>query len=232
MLLEYFATPNLEPTYAILPFLLIGLGALVFGGAVGAVIAIADSDGTDSTNVIGKSMAILGMQEAGKTQLLHTLQNKSYTTYQATATDDYNSFRITINGRVVEFTAGRDIGGDERYIRPYYEKFINEKDAIFFIFDVRRYLDEDVYAKDVKNRLSFIYRKLKDKFPFGVNNRYLIIGSHMDVLQPDRQKTAIKELQDSVHGKDYGELFHNNLLLCDLTDRDNLLKNFVERKII
>lgn len=215
---------SLEPTIAFFPLLWLA-------GAILAAIIIKNSDGSkNNTKIVGKSMGILGPQESGKTQLLKTLQNKPYEKYEATSTDDYSAFRTVINGRTITFQQGRDIGGDERYIKEYYEEFILKKDAIFFVFDVTKYLNDNSYAFDVRARIDFIYDHLKQ-----INNyqsKYLLIGSHMDKLSSSRQKEALKTLQSSVAGKRYYKMFHNNLLLCDLTDRSNFLKNLIERKIL
>lgn len=221
---------SLEPTIAFLPLLWLA-GAILVGGGTVLAIAIANSDGSENnTKIVGKSMGILGPQESGKTQLLKTLQNKPYEKYEATSTDDYSAFSTEINGRTITFQHGRDIGGDEKYIKDYYKKFILEKDAIFFVFDVTKYLNDNSYAFDVRARIDFIYDHLKQ-----INNyqsKYLLIGSHMDKLSSSRQKEALKTLQSSVAGKRYSTMFHNNLLLCDLTDRSNFLKNLIERKIL
>lgn len=212
--MESYTFMQSEPTLAILPFLPLIL----------ALIYIF----TRTTKIKGKSLGILGMQESGKTQLLRTLQEKPYTKYEATSTDDYSSFTVKINDKQIVIQKGRDIGGDERYIRPYYKDFIESKDVIFFVFDVKKYLYDTHYAQNVRNRLDFVHRKLQEKDESDINSKYSIIGSHLDQLSNSRQRTALKELQSSVSGKSYEELFHNNLLLCDLTDRTNLLLKLTE----
>lgn len=212
-----------------------GLG----GAAVGAVLA-AIFDSTPTTKVIGKSLGILGMQEAGKTQVLRNLQNKPYSKYEATSTDDYSSFKINIGGREITIQQGRDIGGDERYIKDYYEDFIKHKDIILFVFDVAKYLKDFHYAQNVRVRLDFVYNKLKMKLPDGTSEavgesvlkrKHLTIGSHADNLSDEEKKSALSKLQESVKGKPYSIMFHNNLLLCDLTKKVDFLKGIQEKKL-
>lgn len=208
--------------------------------ALTTVIAIANSDSTSTTKLVGKSLGILGMQEAGKTQILRNFQGKPYRQYEATSTEDYSEFETKIGDRTIKFQQGRDIGGGDMYIRDYYEDFIKNKDIILFVFDVYRYLRNSDYAKDVRARLDFIYDKLNRKKADGVNDelwsillnkKYMTIGSHMDKLSESEQKSAISSLQASVKAKPYSPMFHNNLLLCDLTKRDDFLKLLSEKKI-
>lgn len=230
----YVSYEFVQPTLAWLWLIPIAIAALVG-------VVIANTDSTSTTKTEGKSLGILGMQEAGKTQILRNLQNKPYHAYEATSTDDYSCFTANINGRSIEFQQGRDIGGGELYIRDYYENFIKGKDIILFVFDVSRYIKNERYARDVRDRLDFIYRKLRENRGDGVSDvfwdnvvfkkKYLTIGSHMDKLSSSEQKTAISKLQATVSGKCYSQMFHNNLLLCDLTKRDDFFKLLKEKNI-
>ena len=230
---DIYTTASYDANYAFLPIIIgVGVGLAMFT-AVFMIINNSDSS-KETTKISGTSLGILGMQEAGKTQLLRTLQNKPYSKRdEGTSTDDYAPFDITINGRQYKFQAGKDIGGDELYITPFYKQFIKDKDAVFFIFDVHRYLDDSEYAKNVKIRLSLVYRHLKKKHNNqSISGKYLIIGSHMDELTSSQQKKTVKDVQASVAGKDYAALLLNNLLMCDLRNREELLENLIKRKIL
>lgn len=193
---------------------------------------------TSMSRLVGNTIGVLGMQEAGKTQLYRTLKGEPYGCYEATPTDDYAPFEFDFNGRKVRIEKGRDIGGTEEYILPYYADMIKRKDIIFFVFDVERYLHDSGYASSVRARLDFVWRRLKEREEVHgvperlalklVRHKYAVIGSHFDRLSPGDRRSALSALQKSVDGKVYSPLFHNNLILADLTDRDGffaLLKN-------
>lgn len=240
--LEYLThepTVHVIDSWFWIPFL---IGAALIGGAA---IIIANTGGSETTTVSGKKLGILGMQESGKTLLLRNMQGKPYSGYAATSTEDYSKFSMTMpSGRRFEVQAGRDIGGDELYIRDYYEQFINDKDITIFVFDVKKYLYNEKYANDVRARLDFIYDKIKKNGnyrPEGIpailfsavltGKNHVVIGSHFDQLSKNEQKSALGKLQTSVEGKVYAPLFHYNLCFLDLTNWSNCLKYFEEKKI-
>ena len=64
-----------------------------------------------------------------------------------------------------------------------------------------------------------------------MKTKYAVLGSHFDQLNDDQKKLALKNLQKSLEGKKYEIMFENNLLLCDLRDREALLKLFKEKHI-
>lgn len=202
----------------------IGGAALV----IGIIAAL-----TSTTSLKGKSIGILGMQMAGKTRLLRILQGRPYNNYEGTSTADYDEFKTDLGGEkewIIQ--QGRDIGGDGRYIIDYYNSFIQSKDITFFLFNVKKYLQDEEYAKNVRARMEFIYRKLKDKFSSDtdIKAHHVTMATHCDLLADNEKKEMLSKLQASVANKPYGLLFHNNLYAADLTNT-NEVRKFLREQI-
>lgn len=193
-----------------------------------------------TTTVEGKSLGVLGMPESGKTQLYKTLKNEKYTQEEATSIDEYPQFDFVIKGRKFKVKSGKDIGGGEMYMQSYYEKFIKEKDVIVFVFDIKRYLEDLTYARKVRSRLEFIWRKLMEKAGimdyildiFEIKRRYILFASHGDQLTTEQKKNVKSELFNSVQGKEYAEMFHNNMYITDLRDRKNCLNYSIKQNCL
>ncbi len=191
--------------------------------------------GGGTTTVEGKSIGVLGMPEAGKTQFYKTLKNEKYLTHEATATEDYPEFDFKINNKSIKVKPGRDIGGGEHYIFSYYAKFISEKDIIVFVFDVKRYIEDYKYQRDVRDRLDFIWRRLTEKSgvvgsvamsTHYIQTKFILFASHFDQLTKDQQSKAKGLLHKTVEGKDFEQMFHNNMYIVDLRDRNLLFEIF------
>lgn len=214
--------------YAFVWFLLPILAG-IGGGLAVSLIALLIGALTASTSLKGKSVGILGMPQAGKTRLLRILQGRSYNDYVQTATEDYDEFvaKVGANGeKEVKIQQGRDIGGTQEYIKEYYDKFIQEKDITFFLFDAKKYLENDKYANDVRARLAFMFRRLKEKYlnESELKARYTILATHTDCLSETQLKDLKNLLQSSVANKPYSLLFHNNLGAVDLTKTQEVKK--------
>lgn len=228
----------MQPVFVALlfPLLPVAVGVAALASVAAGYFAV-----TRMHRLRGNTVGVIGMQEAGKTQLYRTLQGKPYGRYEATPTDDYDSFEFSIGDRRVRIEKGRDIGGTEEYILPYYADMIRRKDILFFVFDVERYLHDGEYAASTRARLDFVWRKLGEREEaYGVPERmvrkfvrhkYAVIGSHYDRLEGKERRRALSVLQKSVEGKVYAPLFHDNLLLADLTDREGFLALLKKRRI-
>lgn len=214
-----------QPTMAWV-WLLALIPALIAGA--GIIIAAC----TDSDEAIGKSLGILGMTGAGKTQLYKTLQRKTYTSHQGTSISDYEEFTFQYGNKTILIKEGRDIGGGEDYIPPYYEEFINEKDIIFFVFDAYRYIDNKSYSKEVKARMEFVWRKMLDKYSDDeIKNKLFTIGSHYDKFKESERNNLLGRFQNDVSGKSYSNMFHHNFILANITDHDNFMNELIKNKI-
>lgn len=192
------------------------------------------------TELEGKTMVILGMPEAGKTQFYKTLKGESYDNQEATGIEEYEGFKFQIAERTIRVKAGKDIGGSQNYIAPYYKKFIKENDIIVFVFDIKRYVEDTTYAQDVRDRLDFVWRKLSEKADFlavlrrcslFIRRKFLLLGSHSDQLTSEQIKKAMESLHESTKDKEYQDMFRNNFFLLDLRDRKELFEKFIKTKL-
>lgn len=164
--------------------------------------------------VKGNSLAILGMPEAGKTQFLRNLQGKTYSRYESTnGAVDYGDFEYVYGERRIKVTAGKDIGGSDENIKPYWKKMIEQNDIVVFIFDISRYRKDEKYKRLTNSRLDYIERHIGNK-------DWAIIASHLDKVNVSKgkEKELATEMQRCVKGKEYAKLFDLNFFICDLTD--------------
>lgn len=170
----------------------------------------------------GTSIGVLGMPASGKTQFLMNLQGKGeeYKNkgYQATSKVEYKTFTSTIGKKKYKIEGGTDIGGDEYSIKPFYERFLKEKDICIFIFDIQKYKDDPKYRKKTNARLDFINGKIKDA------SEYAIIGSHVDKVKIEEGKSIITIIQGFVKDKPYARLLNTNFFAYNLTSKEDMNK--------
>ncbi len=174
---------------------------------------------SDPQPVEGKSIAVLGMQAAGKTLMLATLQNKDYNQYSPTVGEEpYREFILKTGEKTIKIKSGKDIGGGLEYCLRY-EDMINSCDIVFFLFDGYKYLCDKKYKEDAKVRLDFIHRKKGAK-------QVVVIATRKDKFNyPDK---AYKDILNTVFMKSYGELFKTNFLFLDMRDKNDFLSKFVK----
>ncbi len=203
-----------------IPFIVAGVGLV---GAV-AIAAIT----SDVEPVSGKTIAVLGMQGAGKTQFLAHLRNMSYKTLSASlGVEKYSTFSTKIGGRKVQIEGGMDIPGGDEYIRAYYADLIKKNETIFFFFNTHMYLSDEIYNLNTRARLDFINDRIK-----GSNKKVVIIGTFADQFEDDnKRKSAFNKILNSVNNKPYGPLFKINFAILDMRKKemifDFLAKIFV-----
>ena len=170
----------------------------------------------------GTSIGVLGMPASGKTQFLMNLQGKGeeYKNkgYQATSKVEYKTFTSTIGKKKYKIEGGTDIGGDEYSIKPFYERFLKEKDICIFIFDIQKYKDDPKYRKKTNARLDFINGKIKDA------SEYAIIGSHVDKVKIEEGKSILTIIQGFVKDKPYARLLNTNFFAYNLTSKEDMNK--------
>ncbi|MGP1622849.1 GTPase domain-containing protein [Bacteroides heparinolyticus] len=186
-------------------------------------ILIANSESTPSSGVEGESIGVLGMPGAGKTQFLNNLRGKDYPEYTQTINETpYKSFKVKVNGREKTIKEGEDIPGNEYAVREYYERFLKEKDIVIFLFDAKKYKEDNKYQDASNARLDFINRHKKG------DKSHFIIGTHVDQIKIRKGESLLTIMQELIKGKDYEGLFHHNFSVRNLTDS----KDFEELKEI
>ena len=186
------------------------------------VYIFAGPDNTKTTKLIGKSIGVLGMIGAGKTQFLKNLQGKGQEYkkegYQGTGIDEYQEFTCSIGNKQYEIKRGFDIGGGEDNIKTFYEKSLKSKDICIFLFDIQKYKDDSKYRMDTNARLDFINNHIEDA------SKCAIIGSHVDKAKIKKGQSIITLVQKFVEGKKYARLLNNNFFACNLTKKEDMDK--------
>ena len=168
--------------------------------------------------VKGKRLAVLGMKGAGKTRFYRFLQKRPYIE-EETAIDDYEEFEYKTNdGKTIIIEKGKDIGGSEDYVRPLYENIIKDCDILVFCFDLKRYLSDSTYEKQVNVRFEFVCRKFKELKRSKGN--FVKIASHIDEIKDP--KNAIKQFHSLLKKKSYYKEFIYNFFPVDTTNSKNL----------
>ena len=142
-----------EVNLAIIPFIPLALwilGVVFLGGCIIVII--------NAVKTSGKKLAIVGMQEAGKSTLYNMLRTGEPGEHLPTTIEEIAEFKV--KDRDIKIKKGKDIGGGPEFIMPYYEDLIRDNEIIIFIFNVSEYLNDISYQRNTKDRLDFIYRKI------------------------------------------------------------------------
>lgn len=203
-----------EVNFAIIqfiPLVLWILGAIFLGGCIIVVY--------NAVKTTGKKLAIIGMERAGKSTLYNMLKTGEPGMPLQTSVEEIGEF--TIKDRKIKIKKGKDIGGGTEFIQ-YYEDMIKQNEIIIFVFNVSKYLNDIIYQRDTKDRLDFVYRKSRE-FNKEVNN-LVMLASHVDLLSSDKQKTAVKDILNTINGKQYNEMFKNNFFVMSIVNNEHINK--------
>lgn len=203
-----------EENLAILPFIPLALWILGVVFLSGCIIIV-----YNTVRTTGKKLAVLGMERAGKSTLYNMLRTGEPGTHLNTTIEEYGEF--TIKDRKIKIKKGKDIGGGLEFIQ-YYEDLIKQNEIIIFVFNVSKYLNDLIYQRETKDRLDFVYRKSKE-YNKEMNN-LVMIASHIDILSSDKQKTAMKEILNTISGKQYNEMFKNNFFVMNIVNNEHINK--------
>lgn len=170
---------------------------------------------TATKKVRGTTLAVLGMQASGKTQLYKTLQGMEYTGYEATSVNEYEGFDIKLPDRTIHIKKGKDIGGTEAYIKLYYKEMMRENEIVIFVFNAYRYLNDSTYSRNTNARFDFInlHRNEKD---------IVILGSYLDYFSESEQKTIIDKVRQRNKDKAYAALFAINFFVLDIRNKESV----------
>ena len=168
--------------------------------------------------VKGLKLGILGMKQAGKTRLYcHLNPNMEFVEGQ-TYIEPYDCFSYKkSDGTVIDIAEGEDIGGGDDEAKEFMHKYLQEKDAILFIFDITKYM-KDIEYKDCTNaRIDYIYNYKKE----GTYLCFLL--SHIDQFKNSIQAAkSISSFKDEIKTKPYGKMVLSNYAPIDVTDSTQL----------
>lgn len=182
---------------------------LLLGGVLWVLIR------TIFKRIAGKSIAVLGMQGAGKTHMLANMQGKEYIPNPTIGKERYEEFFTSSGGRGMFIKSGQDIGGGRENCQLFYESMIKDSDIVFFLFDAYKYLNDKGYQEDAQVRLDFIHRKTKA-------DQVAIFATHRDQFESIKSRLSADEapmyILETVRGKPYSELFKNNFCFLDMRD--------------
>lgn len=178
-------------------------------------------------------MTVLGMEGAGKTTWYDFLRGENRAAEGATSGGvEISEFTIPYKDdkgtRMVTIAKGLDISGAETMITEFYKAQIEKSDVIFFFFDVKKYLDNAEYQKDVHSRLDLIYDYIME-FNKKTNDVYLI-ASHMGKVKDP--KKASKQVGDILSKKRY-HVFVKQLIGIEMQDiraLESLKKKLIDKK--
>lgn len=199
-----------------LPLLLWGAGAIA---AAVAVKKIFFSDPPAKPIPAAKKIAVLGMQESGKTQFLKTLQGVPYAYYSQTSEDEYDEFSVTLNsGRSIKIGSGTDIGGAVHFIERY-KKIASGCDAVILVFDVYKFKNDSSYNFDTRCRFDF--------FKNGIDisdDKKVVIGSFADKFTTDEEKTKAQSYVYEQLRSVYPNIEAHNFFMRDMRDRNQIME--------
>lgn len=196
-----------------IPWILIGAGALLLGGA--AVIIFSDPPAEPIPQA--KKIAVLGMQQSGKTQFLKTLQNIPYSTYLQSTEVEYDEFSVTLpNGKEIKIASGTDLGGAEHFINRY-NRISSGCDAVIFVFDVYKFKNDADYRLNTRARIEY-FRDMSVS-----NSRKVVMGSFADKFSSDEDKVKAQDFVYSNIGDIYPDIKAHNFFMKDMRNRDQIL---------
>lgn len=172
------------------------IASVLIGGTL--IVGLSSSD--IGKNFKGVGMAVLGMQESGKTTWYNYLLGEN----REGQTTEYiiRQFSISLgdgDDNKLTIREGKDIGGVEEY-QKYYEEMVKTNDKILFLFNLNNYDTKWNYQRQVHSRIQLICEAMgKDK----VSENLYIIMTHADkVKNLEKTKANTKmNIQDKEYGK-------------------------------
>lgn len=177
----------------------------------------------------GDTMAILGMQEAGKTTILRYMQGLPFdSTYVPNGNEPYKKFDWKVGNRTIK--AGIDIGGGDEWVKENYSNLIKENEIIMFVFNAKDFLDSDKSRIKTLARLDFVFEKIKeskDDMDDFIKNHFALIGTHADLIT-ESPKSVVRKIQRDYQNKSYSKIFKCNFAILDLTSSEDFDK-FIEK---
>ena len=174
--------------------------------------------------VKGHSLAVLGMQGAGKTQFLSNIRNIDYNEYSATLGEEkYEKFKTKIGNREVTIEGGMDIPGGPEYIKDYYKVLVDKNEIIFFIFNSYDYLNNRDYRNETQARLDLIFDLIEGK-----GKSTMLFGTFADRFKDDSERReAYNRIKESVSNKSYYPLFKSNYAILDMRNKKELYEKIL-----
>ena len=169
----------------------------------------------------GKKLAILGMDQSGKTHYFHFLQGKEYEKGPQTKISKIESFYYKKkDGTSIRIAEGYDIGGSKLFIKDHYEQLMKDSDCVIFMFDISKYDKEYEYMKEVHARFEFLSRM---KNTLGIDdNNFKLFATHADLLSKNELKSVYDTLNRNLENKEYKDILKCDLFPINMTKKEKL----------
>lgn len=138
-----------------------------------------------------KRVTILGMKFAGKTTLLNYLRGKTNIEPEGTTLEFTEPFYYKKkNGEIVHVFPSNDTGGDQ--FKSEAEDMVKECNEVWFLFDVKLYLTDLNYRREVHHKTTF----LNQICPIYHNDNYNLVlwGTHIDLIADADYRNNVKDL--------------------------------------
>ena len=171
-----------------MPFPIIGwaVGALVAAAAAAGYKMWSDNEDSSNSNENTKyeydSTIIIGPQKSGKTHLANWLNFGKLL-------DEY--IQTTNEKQIGSFL---DIRGGEIQVNDWENK-IKDKKNIFYLFDMKKFIDKKEYAKSTYDDIviKHISIFIENFEPKGImeNKNFIVIGTHFDKIDDSKAQNII-----------------------------------------
>lgn len=180
------------------------------------------------------SMAVLGMQQSGKTLWYNHLKWNSGIEVdrileapgQGGQTVDAETVEKIVlkfpDGRRLKIRKGKDIGGNDENVNTYYKAMIEENDLLLFFFNSHEYINDIMYQRKTNARLWHIQNHIGDK-------RIILVMSYADQLL-DRNKAREQIINTLKRSNLFG--ISKMSFIVDMTNKDEVeeMKKIVFKK--
>jgi ABC-type cobalamin/Fe3+-siderophores transport system ATPase subunit len=160
-----------------------GVGALLLKYAISSIIDN-NPDFFSSTDKV--KLAILGLNQSGKTTLQDFLRDTSKVTPGGTVLngEKVNEIRITNNEKTIILLEGMDPSGAPEGLRLHLEEEIMLSDKIFFLIKGDEFWEKDFYKKENRALLISIVKKINE---YDLKSKIWIYITHKDKMKEKRE---------------------------------------------
>ena len=173
-------------------------------------------------------LGILGMPGSGKTSLLNFLDKKERIVGGQSFDTPYEAFEYTFNDKTtVKVGDGLDIPGAKESRQQHMQSFLNQKDIIIYMFDIKKYLEESIYEKETNSDLEYISSHLRYK---NKSSKVCVLLSHIDSFKSTTQKAKkLDEFKKRFRKLSYANVVFDNFAVVNTTDKEHLI--IIEKKL-
>ena len=169
-------------------------------------------------------IGVVGPQKAGKTLFLNALNGIWGTKPEQTIQfekDETIEYRFD-DGTTRTFKNCKDVPGSNSFIRTTYTEILEDSTDLLFFFNMKQYLENPDYERDVNARLDYIYEVRKSINKDDKSLPVTLILSYADQVKNVRK--AFLAIQDKLSKKDYGKMCQNHMYPINMEKEDEVKK--------